>query len=107
MHVGGGPYDDVTKEPIARSVAPHFDELARCFPAREEKPVELGVDLVIEAQGGKAQVYRPRTALKDDAFVACAMDVFRSIDFLKPRFGKTVVSYSLRFKPEPGDSAPR
>jgi hypothetical protein len=99
MHVGGGPYDDVTKEPIARSVAPHFAELARCFPEGETKAVELGVDLVIEAAGGLAQVYRPRTPSKDAAFVACAMDVFRKIDFEKPRFGKTVVSYSLRFTP--------
>jgi hypothetical protein len=31
MHVGGGPYDEITKEPIKKSVEPHFAELAECW----------------------------------------------------------------------------
>jgi hypothetical protein len=100
MHIGGGPNDDVTKEPIHKSVAPHFEEIARCFPASAAPPVDFGVDLTIEAKGGKARVERPRTALRDDAFVACVVGVFEGAEFLAPRFGKTVVSYSLRFVPK-------
>jgi hypothetical protein len=101
MHIGGGPNDDVTKAPIHKSVAPHFDAIARCFPANGVLPVDFGVDLVIEAKGGRAQVARPRTPLRDDAFIGCVVGVFQAIDFLPPRFGRTVVSYSLRFSPAP------
>ena len=100
MHIGGGPNDDVTKEPIHKSVAPHFEEIARCFPASAALPVDFGVDLTIEAKGGTAKVERPRTALRDDAFIACVVGVFEGAEFLAPRFGKTVVSYSLRFVPK-------
>jgi len=97
MHIGGGPNDDETKAPIHKSVEPHFPEIAACFPPSAALPVDFGVDLVIDAKGGKAQVARPRTKLADDAFIACVVGVFASIDFLPPRFGKTVVRYSLRY----------
>ncbi|KYF53822.1 hypothetical protein BE08_42870 [Sorangium cellulosum] len=101
MHIGGGPHDDHTKEPIKRSVAPHFDDFRRCFALAEApaKGGDFGIDLRIEKDGGKAEVRKPRTAIKGEAFTKCVVGVFERIDFLKPRRGPTVVSYSLRFTP--------
>jgi hypothetical protein len=100
MHVGGGPYDDATKEPLRRSVEPHFADLARCWKHVEDPhETDVGVDLVVEAVGGRAKVSHPRTTLKNEPFVACVVTFFEGIDFLKPKTGRTVVSYSVRFKP--------
>ena len=100
MHVGGGPYDEITKEPMKRSVEPHFPELARCWKlAGRQEPTDVGVDLVIEAAGGRAKVSSPRTFAKGEGFVPCVVSFFEGVDFLKPRNGKTVVSYSVRFTP--------
>jgi len=101
MHIGGGPNDAATKEPIAKSVEPHFDEFKRCFAmvGDQKHGGDFGVDLLIEAEGGKAKVTAPRTRMKGAGFEDCVVKVFASIDFLKPRFGKTVVSYSLQFTP--------
>jgi hypothetical protein len=101
MHIGGGPNDDVTKEPIRRSVQPHFDEFKRCFALVEDakKTGDFGVDLRIDKAGGKAQVTHPRTALKGKDFKECVVKVFEGIDFQKPKGGTTTVSYSLRFTP--------
>jgi pyruvate/2-oxoglutarate dehydrogenase complex dihydrolipoamide acyltransferase (E2) component len=102
MHIGGGPNDDITKEPIRRSVHPHFDEFRRCFAKVEDpkKGGDFGVDLRIERAGGKAKVSHPRTALKGKEFKACVVSVFEGIEFLKPKGGTTTVSYSLRFTPK-------
>ncbi len=101
MHIGGGPNDDVTKDPIRRSVQPHFDEFRLCYAQVEDasKPGDFGVDLRIDRAGGKAQVSHPRSALKGKEFRACVVRTFEGIDFLKPRTGTTTVSYSLRFTP--------
>ena len=100
MHVGGGPYDEITKEPIRRSVEPHFAELARCWKhVAQPKPADVGVDLVIEAQGGRAKVSNPRTTAAGEGFVPCVVAFYESVEFLKPSNGKTVVSYSVRFTP--------
>jgi pyruvate/2-oxoglutarate dehydrogenase complex dihydrolipoamide acyltransferase (E2) component len=102
MHIGGGPNDDVTKEPIKRSVEPHFDAFRRCFAKVEDqaKGGDFGVDVLIEANGGKAKITHPRTALKGAGFEECVVLVFESIEFLKPKGGKkTMVSYSIRFTP--------
>jgi pyruvate/2-oxoglutarate dehydrogenase complex dihydrolipoamide acyltransferase (E2) component len=101
MHIGGGPNDAVTKEPIKRSVEPHMDEFRRCYAlvADQKKTGDFGVDLRIDKAGGKAQVSHPRTALKGKEFEECVVGVFKGIDFLKPKKGNTVVSYSLRFTP--------
>lgn len=102
MHVGGGPYDEVTKEPLKKSVEPRFSDLAACWrhaPAGQAA-TDVGVDLLVEAQGGRAKVSNPRVAqLKSDAFVGCIVAFFESVEFLKPRSGRTVVSYSVRFTP--------
>jgi hypothetical protein len=100
MHIGGGPNDDATKEPIRRSVEPHFEALRRCYAlAPEGEKGDYGIDLRIEREGGLAKASHPRTAIKDKGFQACVLHVFEEIQFLKPRTGTTVVSYSLRFSP--------
>lgn len=100
MHIGGGPNDNVTKEPIRRSVQPHFDELRRCYASVEDKKTgDFGVDLRIDRAGGKAKVSHPRTTLKGQEWKDCVVAVFERIDFLKPKGGTTTVSYSLRFTP--------
>ena len=100
MHVGGGPYDEITKEPIRRSVEPRFAELAQCWKhVTRPGQSDVGVDLVIEANGGAARVSNPRTTISGEGFVACVVAFFESIDFQKPKNGKTVVSYSVRFSP--------
>src|SRR5689334_781145 len=85
MHIGGGPNDDVTKEPIKRSVEPHFDAFRRCFAKVEDqkKGGDFGVDVLIEGNGGKAKITHPRTALKGEGFEACVVTVFEAIEFLK------------------------
>jgi hypothetical protein len=100
MHVGGGPYDEPTKEPIRRSVEPRFADLAQCW-RHVTKPAasDVGVDLVIEASGGHAKVSNPRTSVTSEGFVPCVVAFFESVDFQKPKNGKTVVSYSVRFTP--------
>jgi hypothetical protein len=102
MHIGGGPNDDETKDPIRRSVAPHFDDFRRCFSHAEEqdKGGTFGVDLRIQSVGGAAKVSHPRTSLKGKAFKECVVQTFEKIDFRKPRGGTTTVSYSLRFTPK-------
>lgn len=101
MHIGGGPNDQVTKQPIAESVKPHFDALRACWKhvAEPGKPGDFGVDLLIPHDGGKASVSNPRSALKGDGFDTCVVGVFEAIDFKKPKTGKTMVSYSIRFTP--------
>jgi hypothetical protein len=101
MHIGGGPNDDVTKDPIRRSVHPHFDAFRRCFAQVEDagKGGDFGLDLRIDRAGGKAQISHPRTSLKGKEFKACVLRTFEAIDFLKPKGGTTTVSYSLRFTP--------
>jgi hypothetical protein len=102
IHIGGESNDDVSKEPIKRSVEPHFDAFRRCFAKVEDpkKGGDFGVDVLIEANGGKAKITHPRTALKGEGFEACVLEVFKAIEFLKPKGGKkTMVSYSIRFTP--------
>ena len=101
MHIGGGPNDNETKRPIKESVQPHFDALRRCWKLVDDpaKPGDFGVDLLIPHEGGKAEVSHPRSALKGEGFEACIVGVFEKIDFKKPKTGKTMVSYSLRFTP--------
>jgi hypothetical protein len=102
LHIGGGPNDDVTKEPIHASVAPHLESIKKCWPwldAKERRHAgDFGVDLTIEAEGGRAKVQNPR-GLKGDAFQRCLVQVFQSIEFRRPKTGKTLASYSVHFAP--------
>ena len=107
MHVAGGPFDEPTKEPFKKAVEPHFPEIAPCWAKHVREPlksVDVGVDLLIEASGGKPKVTNPRSTLGKDAapFVACVVAVFENVDFPKlVDRGRTGVSYSLRFTPKP------
>lgn len=102
MHVGGGPFDELTKQPFLRAVEPRYAELARCFDhVTQPRQGDAGVDLTIEAGGGRAQVKNPRTTLKGEKFVPCVVAFFESVEFDKSPLGKKVVSYSVRFIPLP------
>jgi len=104
MHIGGGPNDAPTKAPIRKSVEPHFDEFRRCFALAEDqtKGGDVSIDLRIDRAGGKpTQVKPPKTSIKGADFKECVVHTFEAIEFLKPKGGTTVVSYSLRFTPSP------
>ena len=101
MHIGGGPNDRATKQPIKESVEPYFDDLKRCWKhvSDPKKGGDFGVDLLIPREGGLAETSHPRSALKGEGFEACVIAVFQRVDFKKPKTGKTMVSYSIRFTP--------
>lgn len=102
LHIGGGPNDDATKEPIHASVAPHLETMKRCWPWVDAKELrragDFGVDLLIEAEGGRAKVENPR-GVKGEAFHRCMVGVFAAIEFKRPKTGKTLASYSIHFAP--------
>lgn len=100
MHVAGGPYDEATKVPFLRAVEPHYPELAQCW-SRVTKPKQgdVGVDLQIEAAGGRARVSNPRSTLQGEGFVPCVVAFFEKVEFEKSS-GRRVVSYSVRFTPK-------
>ncbi|MBX3231128.1 MAG: hypothetical protein KIT84_37325 [Labilithrix sp.] len=106
MHVGGGPFDEPTKEPFKKAVYPHHPAMAECWAkhVKRTKPFDVGVDLLIEGAGGHPKVSNPRVRLEkgeDDGFVPCLIGVFEAIEFPKLERGKSGVSYSLRFTPTP------
>jgi hypothetical protein len=105
VHIGGGPNDSETKEPVVRSVAPHFEELRACWATVDDprRGGDFGIDLLIPAEGGNARVSNPRTGIHPDAFRDCVVKVFEQIAFAKPRGGRTMASYSLRFAPTATD----
>ena len=79
----------------------HFAELAECWKLATTVPkdADAGVDLLIEADGGKAKVTNPRSQIKGEGFLPCVVTFFEGIDFNKPKNGRTGVSYSVRFLP--------
>lgn len=102
MHIGGGPNDAVTKEPIHSSVIPHYDEFRRCYALAEDqkKGGTFGIDLLIDKAGGKPRsVTKPRSPIKGHEFSECMVHAYEQIDFKKPKGGNTKVSYSIRFTP--------
>lgn len=101
MHIGGGPNDDATKAPFQKAIAAQFDALARCWAALPAKPpLDFGVDLLVPAAGGHAKVDRPRSAVKDAAFVTCATAAFGAATFAPSAKGlATKVSTSVHFTP--------
>jgi len=101
MHVAGGPYDEATKVPFLRAVEPHYPELARCWKHVDKpKQGDVGVDLQIEAAGGKPKVSNPRSTVKGEGFIPCVVAFFEQIEFEKTGSGRRVVSYSVRFTPK-------
>jgi hypothetical protein len=109
LHIGGGPNDTATKAPFVHSVEPHFPELASCFAKAEDttKGGDFGVDLLVAREGGKAKVTLPRTAIPGEAFRACVVDVFSAIEFERPKYGATMASYAVRFRPKASDTTAR
>ncbi len=100
MHIGGGPNDNETKAPIKTSVEPHFDALKRCYAkADEQKQGDVSLDLKIDRAGGKAELQKYKSGIPGEAFKTCVSDLFKEIEFKKPKTGTTIVSYSLRFTP--------
>jgi hypothetical protein len=99
MHIGGGKNDEAEKAPFKSAIEPHFPEFRRCYQHTEQpgKGGTFGVDLFIDRDGGKAEVRQPRTGMSGEKFRNCVVEVFKSIDFERPRAGPTVISYSLRF----------
>lgn len=98
MHVAGGPFDEPTKVPFKRAVEPHYPRLLACLDhVTPPQGGDAGVDLAIDAKGGKAKVTNPRSTIKSDAFVGCVVAFFESIEFEPPKNGRTNVSYSVRF----------
>lgn len=100
IHIGGGPNDNVTKEPFKSSVQPHYNEMRRCWAKVEGQKGDISVELRVERDGGKARVKPNKSTFKDREFNECIYKVFESIDFLKPKTGTTVLNFSLRFTPE-------
>jgi hypothetical protein len=101
MHIGGGPNDDANKGPLLASIAPHHEALGRCWAALPSRPkVEFGIDADVPAKGGRAKITRPRSTVKDETFIACAVAVFAAIEFSPPKSGiDTTVSTSVRLSP--------
>lgn len=101
MHIGGGPNDDATKAPFLKSIVARTDDFAACWAKLPKaQKVEFGIDALVPGKGGRAKIDRPRSTVKDDAFVACAQAVYESIEFLPPKSGVlTKVSVSLRLSP--------
>jgi hypothetical protein len=99
FHIGGGPNDDATKEPFKRAIEPHFAELLRCYRqvSEPEKGGTFWVDLFVDREGGAPEVRQPRTGMGGAEFRDCVVDVFRSVEFERPKLGPTVFSYSIRF----------
>lgn len=102
VHIGGGPNDNATKAPVRDSIAPHFDAFGRCYESVEvRKSGDVGVDLLIDANGGAASVSNPRVlGLRGESFKTCIVEEFGKVRFQKMRHGKTMASYSLRFIPK-------
>ncbi len=102
VHIGGGPNDAATKAPVRDSIAPHFKYFGKCYELVEvKKRGDVGVDLLIEPEGGAARVSNPRVlGLRGDAFKECVVAEFGKVRFQKMRHGKTMASYSLRFAPK-------
>jgi hypothetical protein len=103
MRVAGGPYDEQTKVPFKKAVEPRFPEVARCWAKHVPHPpkqADVGVDLLIEASGGRPKVSNPRSTLGKspdvEAFMPCVIAVFESVEFPKLDRGRAGVSYSLR-----------
>lgn len=99
MHIGGGPNDEATKAPFKRAIEAHFDDFRLCYTkvAEPGRGGVIGVDLLVPAAGGKAELRDARSAVPGADFRECVLGVFRNIVFDKPSKGATVVSYSMEY----------
>ncbi len=69
----------------------------RCHEKSETESGTFGVDLLVPAAGGKAEVSEPRTAMRGEAFRECIVTAFEAVEFAPPKRGATRFSYSLSF----------
>ncbi len=100
LHIGGQANDPASTEPFQQAVAAKFEDFLACYRdvLEPEKGGTFGVDLFIPREGGHPEVRQPRTGMKGEAFRDCVVNVFRSVEFQRPPYGPTVISYSLRFQ---------
>jgi biopolymer transport protein ExbD len=99
LHIGGGPNDEESKRPFREAIGARMADFRRCYK-KVDRPGRggiFGVDLRIGREGGRPEVREPRTGMGGPQFRACVLEVFRQVQFDKPRRGPTVISYSLRF----------
>ena len=99
LHIGGGSNDPASKEPFQKAVAARFEAFLTCYrqTIEPDKGGVFGVDLFIPREGGPPEVRQPRTSMKGEEFRDCVVEVFKSVEFDRPRKGPTVISYSLKF----------
>lgn len=101
LHIGGGPNDDATRDPLIALFESQFPALTRCAEQIEPQlrsPGSFGIDLYIGAQGGTAEARQVRTRLGPEAFRDCVKQVLTGVDFPAPK-RPLVISYSLAFAP--------
>lgn len=100
LHIGGGPNTDEERSKYLDRIEPHFDALRECHLLANKRSVQasFGVDLLIDAKGGRAKVQDYRTRLDGKDFHLCVLGVLGNISFPAPP-RPTVVSYSVLFKP--------
>jgi hypothetical protein len=100
LHVGGGKNDKAEHAPIIASVNRHLDDFKRCFGKADEKKKggTFGIQVLIPADGGKADVSLPKTGIKGDAFKECMVGVYTDMEFDPPKgHVKTNATYSVIF----------
>lgn len=98
LHVGGGPNDDATRQPILRAFEQRTQEFLWCY-RQVERPLRggvYGVDLYVPAAGGNPEVRATRQRLGSPEFQECMGKAFQGVNLPRPPRA-TVVSYSLRF----------
>lgn len=100
LHLGGGAKDEETRSAYLRQLEYGFPEYLECYRELETPGKEgtFGVDLRVEAQGGRARVEQTRTKLSGDEFKACMVRSLEALRFKAPPRGRAVmVSYSVKF----------
>ena len=99
LHIGGGPNDDATRNPLLERIKGAFPAFKRCYPKAAQGPANasVGVDLLIPTKGGNATVKSYRSVLKGSEFESCMKESFGAIEF-KEREKPTMISYSVLFK---------
>ncbi len=101
MHIGGGPNDSGTKAPFVAAIDAHARDFESCAGLLEQPGVRgtFGIDLLVAADGGHPQTSNVRTVLSGEDFKKCMVSAFESVEFARPKHGKTKLSYSVRIEP--------
>lgn len=101
LHIGGGPNDDATRDPLIALFESQFPALTRCaeqIEPRLDSPGSFGIDLYVGPSGGIAEARQVRTRLGPEGFRECVKRVLTGLDFPAPK-RPLVISYSLAFAP--------